>query len=125
MTDAEYLAAIREDTDLRTKQLDRLSAILLGGGTSTAAENRELEGILTEWEGLEPIPAPDGFAEIDDEHRALVKNLNALGSSLIQVATGDLAQDERDQQMALAGGSYQTSLALVQELDDLLKAEGV
>lgn len=125
MTDDEYLAAIREDTNLRSEQLDRLSEILLADGTVTAAEERELESILTEWEGLEPIPAPDGFAEIDDEHRALVKNLNALGSSLLAVATGDITQEERDQQMALAGGAYQTSLALVGELDDLLTAEGV
>lgn len=125
MTADEYLAAIRDDTDLRAKQLDRLSAILLDDGTVTSDEERELTSILNEWGDLEPIPAPDGFAEIDDEHRALVKNLNALGSSLLQVATADLTDEERDQQTALAGGSYQTSLALVEELDALLKAEGV
>jgi len=124
LSDTEYLKAVRDDTDLRKEQLDRLQSILFDGGTVSAAENRELEQILGEWEDLEPIAAPDGFAEIDDEHRALVKNLNALGSSLLAIASGDLDDEEQQQQVNLAGGALQTALALVDELDDSLNAEG-
>ncbi|MGC4106420.1 MAG: hypothetical protein QM753_08705 [Thermomicrobiales bacterium] len=125
MTDAEYLDAIREDTDLRKEQLDRLQSILFGGGTISQAENRELEQILGEWTDLKAIPAPAGFAVIDDEHRALVKNLNALGTSLLAIASGDLDDEQQQEQVNLAGGAYQTSLALVDELDASLADEGV
>lgn len=124
LSDAEYLKAIRDDTDLRKEQLDRLQSILFDSGNVSAAENRELEQILGEWVDLQPIAAPDGFAEIDDEHRALVKNLNALGSSLLAIASGDLDEEDQEQQVNLAGGSLQTAIALVDELDDSLNAEG-
>ncbi|MGN6032624.1 MAG: hypothetical protein ACTHQE_13285 [Thermomicrobiales bacterium] len=124
LSDSEYLEAVREDTDLRKEQLDRLQSILFDGGTVSAAENRELEQILGEWEDLEPIAAPDEFAEIDDEHRALVKNLKALGSSLLAIASGDLDDEEQQQQVNRAGGALQTAIALVDELDDSLNAEG-
>lgn len=121
----EYLQAVREDTDLRKKQLDRLSSILFDSGTISAADGRELEAILQEWMDLQPIQAPEGFVVIDDEHRALVKNLNALASALVAVSTGSLDAHEQQQQLNLAGGAYQTSVALVGELDDSLSAEGV
>ncbi|MGC4190379.1 MAG: hypothetical protein QM589_03990 [Thermomicrobiales bacterium] len=124
LSDDEYLDAVREDTDLRRDQLDRLQAILFDGGTITAADNRELEEILNDWVDMKPIPAPDGFATIDDEHRALVKNLNALGSALLAIAAGGLDDEEQQQQVNLAGGALQTALALVDELDDSLKDEG-
>lgn len=124
LSEREYLRAIRDDTDLRKEQLDRLQSILFDGGTVSATENRELEQILGDWAELEPIAAPDGFAVIDDEHRALVKNLNALGSSLLAIASGDLDDEAQQAQVNLAGGALQTAIALVDELDDSLAEEG-
>jgi hypothetical protein len=125
LTDEQYLQAVREDTDLRKEQLDRLSSILFDSGTITAADNRELERILGEWKDLQPIAAPEGYPVIDDEHRALVKNLNALATALLAIASGDLDDAEQQQQVNLAGGALQTALALIDELDESLGDEGV
>lgn len=121
----EYLKAVRDDTDLRATQLDRLQTLLFSGSNPTAAESREIEKILNDWVDMQPIEAPQGFAEIDDEHRALVKNLNALGTSLLNLATGNLSSEEQDKAVSLAGGALRTSLALIKELDTLLSDQGV